>query len=68
MFVYDYYTIEVPGDIYPTLKWLGEVAIDEAKERARLYCIPCEWTATHVRGKPGDAYVVFQVRRKRNKT
>ena len=67
-FTYDYYTIHVPGDMFVgerALESTADVAIDEARERARLYCIPAEWTATLVSGELGDWEMVFKVRRKR---
>lgn len=64
---YDYYTVEVPGDLADTLQELGDHAINEARGRARLYCMPAHWEATHVSGEVGDFTVTFRVCRKRNR-
>ena len=70
-FAYDYYLIDLPGDMYddmPTDEWLdkmGDHAIDEARERATLYCMPAEWRTTLVEGEQGDFSVVVKVCRKR---
>jgi hypothetical protein len=74
MFVYDYYTVSIPGDMFigdsseDQLKQMAQQAITEAKERTKLYSLPSEWTATLVSGEPGDFEVVFKVRRKRSKS
>lgn len=62
---YDYYTVDVPGDCADSLEELGSIAISEARERARLYCLPALWTAKRVAGGVGDWTVQFRVRRKR---
>ena len=69
-FVYDYYEVSLPGDIFDgedALERLANLAIDEARERAKLYCIPAEWTAERISGEVGDFEVTFKVRRKREK-
>lgn len=58
--IYDYYQVSVPEDL-GTLMERCEVAITEARERTRLYAIPCDWT---VRIGPGDMLIV---RRRRNR-
>lgn len=63
--VRDYYTVELPGDVYDSLESLADLAISEARERARLYCCPAIWTATLVSGEVGGASVVFRVKRER---
>jgi hypothetical protein len=63
--VYDYYTVTVPGDLADTLYALAEQAIREAEERTKLYCLPCIWNATRVRGDVGSYEVTFRVCRKR---
>ena len=63
---YDYYRVEVPGDCADSIRELGAIAITEARERARVYAMPCDWTATHVSGDVGDFVVRFQVRRRRH--
>jgi len=68
MIVYDYYTVAIPGDVFDcedALERLADLAIDEARERARLYCIPAEWRATLLSGEVGDWEVKFRVCRKR---
>ena len=71
--VYDYYVIELPGDMYDDLpkdEWLERMedhAIDEARDRALLYCIPAEWRVELLEGEQGDFLVMFKVRRKRNR-
>ena len=72
-FCYDYYDVSVPGDVFDTedpkecLRELGQLAIQEAEQRTKLYCIPAVWTAEHVSGEPGDWEVKFRVCRKRNR-
>jgi len=63
---YDYYDIDVPGDCADTIGDLASIAIDEARERARLWVMPCLWTARHVSGEVGDWIVRFRVVRKRH--
>jgi len=65
--VYDYYIVDVPGDCDDTIKGLGDIAIIEARERARLYCIPATWTAKHIGGDVGNWFVRFRVCRMRNR-
>ena len=65
--VYDYYIVDVPGDCDDTIKGLGQIAIIEARERARLYCMPATWIATHLEGEVGDWNVKFRVCRMRNR-
>lgn len=66
-FAYDYYTINVPGDLADNLEDLGSHAIYAAKMQSKLYVIPAEWTAERVSGEVGDFEVEFKVRRKRYK-
>ena len=42
---YHYYVVEVPTEAYDDDKSRCEAAIDQARENARLYCIPAEWRA-----------------------
>lgn len=65
---YDYYDVEVPGDCADSLEELGQVAIAEAAERTRLYCLPAFWMAVRVAGDVGDSMVQFRVCRKRRFT
>lgn len=67
-FVYDYYTVSVPGDLSDSMEELGQQAIREAEERTKLYCIPCQWSAEPIKGEIGSYKVLFLVRRKRNKS
>lgn len=66
----DNYTVTVPGDVYGTdsdaLERLSDLAINEARERARIYAIPAQWSAKLVAGEVGDFEVTFRVTRKRN--
>lgn len=67
-YAYDYYRISIPGDLADSLTELAEHAINEARERARLYCIPCDWEARRVSGEVGDHEVRFVVRRRRRRS
>ena len=66
---YDYYEIDLPGDLEPDddewLERMGSHAIDEARERATLYVLPAEWTAELTDGDANTYHVTFKVRRKR---
>lgn len=66
-YVYDYYQVDVPGDCADTIQDLGHVAINEARERTRLFCMPCDWRATKIKGEVGDFNVRFRVVRTRNR-
>jgi hypothetical protein len=66
-YVYDYYEVEIPGDLSDDLTVLAEQAITEAREKTRLYCMPALWTATRISGEVGDWVVRFRVVRKRNR-
>jgi hypothetical protein len=67
---YDYYEINLPGDLCENnddwLENMGSYAISEARERAALYVIPAEWTAELIEGDADSFEVIFKVRRKRN--
>ena len=63
---YDYYTVDIPGDCADSIEELARIAIDEASECARLFCLPALWTATRVVGGVGDWTVRFRVCRKRH--
>ncbi len=65
--VRDYYVIDVPGDLSDDMDVILDQAITEAREKARLYCMPAEWTATRISGEIGDNSIMVRVRRKRNK-
>ena len=62
---YDYYEVDVPGDCADSVEELGQIAITEAEDRTRLYCLPALWIATRVAGVVGDWTVQFRVCRKR---
>ena len=64
-YVYDYYTITLPGDMFTDLKDFGDQAIDEARERAKLFCMQCDWVASHISGEPGDMEIAYKVTRRR---
>jgi len=62
---YDYYDVSVPGDCADSLEELGRVAIADAVDRTRLYCLTASWTAVWVVGDVGDLVVRFRVCRRR---
>jgi hypothetical protein len=62
---YDYYVVDVPGDCADSLEELAEIAIAEARERTRLYCIPANWYAKWICGEIGGWVVRFKVCRQR---
>lgn len=62
---YDYYEVKIPGDMSDEMGDLKEQAIVEARERSKLYVVPCEWEVKLVSGNVGDFEVTFMVRRKR---
>ena len=57
---YDYYRIDVPEDCADTRGEREDIAIIEARERTRSYCIPCDWTVIRWEGD------IAIVRRRRN--
>jgi len=59
--VRDYYTIQVPGDAFETIEDASSYAVREARDRAKLYCIPCEWQCKLISGEIGDSLVTFKV-------
>jgi hypothetical protein len=63
--VRDYYTVIVPGDLCDDPEGMADAAIYEARERARLYCVPAEWSATLI-GQCAE-YDVYRVCRRRRK-
>lgn len=65
--VRDYYEVKLPTDLSDSLDDLSSMAINEAKERARLYCVPAEWSAKLIAGEVGEGEVSFRVCRLRNK-
>jgi len=69
MFQYDYYDVEVYSDCADSIEGLADLAITEARERARLYCIPAIWSARLLAGglESGDFVTYFRVCRKRHK-
>jgi hypothetical protein len=40
---YDYYTVEIPSDWEKNANIRFGLAIGEARERARLFVLPCDW-------------------------
>jgi len=56
---YDYYSIDIPSDVTEDRRERADMAIDQAREQAKLYVIPCSW---EVRADDGNT---VQVRRKR---
>ncbi len=67
-FIRNYYRVAVPGDLDDNIESLGQHAIDEARERARLHCMPCNWRATRIKGNVGDFEVIFRVCRTRRRS
>ena len=67
MFVRDYYTVSIPGDLSEEMTDLENQAITEARERAKLWVVPCEWSVKLIKGEVGSHEVVFRVCRRRNK-
>ena len=69
-FKYDYFMVTLPSDlIQDETTWAAqmcEVAINEARESARIFAIPCEWQAELLSGSPDSFESVFRVRRKRH--
>ena len=63
-YAYDYYSIEMDSDIRAyfdnNYSDICECAFNQAREQARLYVIPCEWTLIS-----DDGYTMI-IRRKRN--
>ena len=60
---YDYYQVDLTdlvGDF--TAEELLDLAIDEARERSRIYAIPCEWQAEQ---RDTDCEGMIRVRRAR---
>lgn len=65
-YAYDYYTVVVPSFIGDTLEEIERHAILIAEERAKLWCMPSDWSAMLVDGSPmkGEECIV-KVRRVR---
>ena len=62
---YHYYRVTVPGDAFNDIKEAAEAAINEARERAKLYITPALWSVhKHVSGVIGDSEITFVIRRK----
>jgi hypothetical protein len=64
---YDYYDVTVPGDCSDSMEDLANIALTEARDRARIYALPAVWTVWRISGEVGDFAVHFRVRRIRNK-
>lgn len=58
---YDYYNVEIPSDCTEDEEERFDLAIMEAKERARLWVMPCNWRLVSDNGE------VVRVVRERNK-
>jgi hypothetical protein len=65
--VIDRYSVSVPTDYAETEEELAEVAIDEARERTKLYCIPAEWKAFVVARGYETTFLVTRRRRRTKK-
>ncbi len=67
----DYYKVTLPSDLIQEpdqwLEQMSDLAINEARESARLYCIPAMWDATLIEGGPDTWECTFRVRRRRAK-
>lgn len=59
--VYDYYAVDL-GGLIADEEDRANIAMMEARERARLYVMPCEW---QILSDDGD---MVRVRRKRRRT
>ncbi len=57
----EHFTISLPGDLCETMEDLATYAIDQAREEAETYVIPCQWEARHTGGELGDWEVTFDV-------
>jgi len=67
---YDYYTIALECDIFDESSQtytedMASLAIDQASEQSRLYCIPAMWTSELVEETRENYMLEFKVRRKR---
>lgn len=56
--VYDYYWIHLPDDVAN-----DDRAIEEAKAKAAMWAVPCEWSVRSKRSHGGMTH--YRVRRKR---
>ena len=63
---YDYYTVILPGDLFESMEEFKDYAINEAREKAKLYVIPCSWRVKLISGEIGDWEIKFRVCRIRN--
>lgn len=64
-FIYDTYKIKLPGDVFDKKEQFLDLAILEAREKATLFVVPCEWRAEFLAGEIGDFEVIIKVVRKR---
>ena len=62
-FTYDVYFVDVPKDVTESLEEAKQIAVNEAQDRARLWCSPCEWYASLL--GHGFGLWSFRVTRKR---
>lgn len=63
-FVYDYYQVVVPSDLYPDdPERAADYAIDVAKGSTRIYALPCDWQAECIGNNGWEAQ--YKVRRRR---
>lgn len=67
LIIRDYYVVSIPGDLSDNMEDLASQAITEARERAKLYCVPAEWSATPISGEIGSFEVKFRVVRRRRR-
>lgn len=64
--VVEHFMVTLPGDLCDNLTDLANHAIDEAREMAETFKMPCNWGATLVKGEVGDFEVEFKVTRVSN--
>lgn len=62
---YDYYRVEIPGDLSDNMDDLYHAALVLARERAKLECTICIWSVILISGTVGSVKVIFRVTRKR---
>ena len=62
---YDYYEVVLPGDLFDTMDEFRDYAVNEARERAKIYALPCSWRTKLISGEIGDWEIKFRVCRVR---
>jgi hypothetical protein len=64
----DYYKVTIQTDPQDSPRYTSLLAIDVAKERCKVECVPCQWDAELIAGEVGKGEVTYKVRRTRHKT